>query len=118
MRFPLPDGVFYLVTTGWIFGISLCACVVIPFILQSQTYGRTSRGYTGFLLPSTVLALTFIARRIQPSLSLVDLKSNFVCPRNNRSPHVGHDVGNPSSCDRAEIVACEVKRGAGGAHRP
>ena len=31
-------------------------------------------------------------------------KSNFLYPRNNRSPLVGHDVRkNPTSCDRAEI---------------
>ena len=55
----------------------------------------------------------FIARRIQPFLSLSSstVKSNFLYPRhNNRSPPlilliiVGHDVReNPSSCDCAEI---------------
>ena len=37
-------------------------------------------GHTGFLihLPSAVRALIFVARRIQPFLSLVDVKSNFV----------------------------------------
>ena len=37
-------------------------------------------GHTGVLihLPSAVRALIFVARRIQPFLSLVDLKSNFV----------------------------------------
>ena len=36
-------------------------------------------GHTGFLihLPSAVLALIFIARRIQPSLSLVDHEIGF-----------------------------------------
>ena len=36
-------------------------------------------GHTGFLvhLPSAVLALTFLARRIQPSLSLVDREVKF-----------------------------------------
>ena len=35
-------------------------------------------GHTGFLrLPSAVLALIFIARRIQPSLSLVDREVEF-----------------------------------------
>ena len=38
----------------------------------------TSRGHTGFLhLPSAVFALIFIARRIQPSLSLVDRDVDF-----------------------------------------
>ena len=35
-------------------------------------------GYTGFLhLPSAVLALTFLARRIQPCFSLVDREVEF-----------------------------------------
>ena len=71
---------------------SVCLSVVIPFIF-GQTRGRTSRGYSGFLhLPSAVLALNFLARRIQPSLSLVDREVGFcVYPRINRSPLVGHD---------------------------
>ena len=52
-------------------------------------------GHTGFLqLRSAVLALFFfIARRIQPSLSLVDREVVFCVkyPRSNRSPLVGHD---------------------------
>ena len=54
-------------------------CVVIPFILDvglvNAPAGVTQQeeGHTGFLhLPSAVLALTFLARRIQPSLSLAD----------------------------------------------
>ena len=54
-------------------------------------------GHTGFLthLPSAVLALFFfIARRIQPFLSLVDREVNLL----------GIDVRkNLSSCDCAEI---------------
>ena len=35
-------------------------------------------GHTGFLhLPSAVLALIFIARRFQPSLSLIDREVEF-----------------------------------------
>ena len=63
-------------------------------------------GHTGFIhLRSAVLALIFLARRIQPPLSPSStLKSNFVYPRNIRSPLVGHDVRkNPGSCDCAEI---------------
>ena len=38
-------------------------------------------GYTGFLhLPSAVLDFIFIARRIQPSLSLVDREVEFCVP--------------------------------------
>ena len=50
-----------------------------------QTCGRTSRvtqkeGHTGFLhLPSAMLALIFLAKRIQPSLSLVDREVDFLC---------------------------------------
>ena len=53
-------------------------CVVIPFILDVRFVdvpaGVTQEeGHAGFLrLPSAVLALTFLARRIQPFLSLVD----------------------------------------------
>ena len=41
-------------------------------------------GHTGFLihLPSAVLALIFLARRIQPSLSLVDREVEFRVPTN------------------------------------
>ena len=42
---------------------------------------KQEEGHTGFLyLPSAVLALIFIARRIQPSVSLVDREVEFcVC---------------------------------------
>ena len=38
-------------------------------------------GHTGFLihLPSAVRALIFVARRIQPFLSLVDREAEFLC---------------------------------------
>ena len=43
-----------------------------------QACGRTTRGHTGFLhRPSAVLALFFLARRIQPFLSLVDREVEF-----------------------------------------
>ena len=57
-------------------------CVFFPFILDFN--GRTSRvtqeeGNTGFSihLLSAVLALIFLARRIQPFLSLVDREVEF-----------------------------------------
>ena len=58
-------------------------CVVIPFIYSGrQTYGRTSRSHTRSRhLPSAVLAFIFLARRIQPFLSLVDREVEFVYPR-------------------------------------
>ena len=56
----------------------LCVCVVIPFVLDFRFVdvpaGVTQEeGHTGFLhLPSAVLALIFLARRIQSFLSIVD----------------------------------------------
>ena len=74
-------------------------CVFVPFILDIKFVGRTSRGHTGgrshrishtpsfcgackvtgFLihLLSAVHALIFLARRIQPFLSLVDREVEF-----------------------------------------
>ena len=62
--------------------------VVIPFILDVRLVDAPAgitqeEGQTGFLpLPSAVLALIFITRRIQPSLSLVDHKVEFCVPMN------------------------------------
>ena len=57
----------------------VCVCVVITFILDVMFVdvpaGVTQEeGHTGLLLhlPSAVLALIFVARRIQPLFSLVD----------------------------------------------
>ena len=61
----------------------LCVCVVIPYILDVRLLdvpaGVTQEeGHAGALhVPSAVLALTFLARRIQPSLSLVDREVEF-----------------------------------------
>ena len=58
-------------------------CVVIPFILDTRFVdvpaGVTQeKGHRGlFHLPSAELALTFPARRIQSSLSLVDREVEF-----------------------------------------
>ena len=64
--------------------ICMCVCVFFPIILDIKFVGRTSRvtqeeGHTGFLihLLSAVRALTFLARRIQPFLSLVDREVEF-----------------------------------------
>ena len=65
----------------------VCVCV-IPFILDVRLVdvpaGVTQEdGHTGFLhLPSAMLALIFIARKIQPSLSLVDREVEFGGPTN------------------------------------
>ena len=78
-------------------GVCVNVCVLSShlFWTTDSTCGRASRGHTGgragltrFLhLPSAVLPLIFISRRIQPSLSLVDRGVEFfVYPRNNLSP--------------------------------
>ena len=57
----------------------VCVCVFFPIILYIKFVGRTSRGHIGFFihLPSAVLALIFLARKIQPFLSLVDREVEF-----------------------------------------
>ena len=62
----------------------LCVCVCShPILSGRQTWGCTSRGRTGeghpqfLLLPFAVLALTFVASRIQPFLYLVERKVDF-----------------------------------------
>ena len=65
-------------------------CVFFPFILDIKFVGRTSRGHTGgkshrqeeghtgfLILLSAVRALIFLARRIQPFLSLVNREVEF-----------------------------------------
>ena len=59
-------------------------CAVIPFILDVRLVDAPAgvpqeEGHTGFLihLPPAVLAFIFLARRIQPSLSLVDREVEF-----------------------------------------
>ena len=97
-------------------------CVGIPFILDVRvadvpTGITQEEGHTGFLihLPSAVLVLNFLARRIQPFLSLVDGEVEFrvlLIERFHRSLLVGHFIHflhfflvrkNPSSCDDTEI---------------
>ena len=67
-------------------------------------------GHTGFLhLPYAVLALIFIARRIQPSLSLVDREVELCVPTNKSfsiwlaSYFLFFVKKNPRSCDYTEI---------------
>ena len=52
----------------------VCVCVFFPFILDIK-----EEGHTRFFihLPSAVRALIFLARRIQPFLSLVDREVQF-----------------------------------------
>ena len=73
--------------------LCVCVCVFILFILRGHTGERSHRrkvtqekGHTGFLLlPSVVLALIFLAGRIQPFLSLVDRKVEFCVLTNYQS---------------------------------
>ena len=67
----------------------MSVCVVIPFILDVRLVDvpagvAQEEGHTGFLihLPSAVLALVFLARRIRPFLSLVDREVDFCVPTN------------------------------------
>ena len=57
----------------------VCVGVFFPFILDIKFVRLTSRGHTGFYmhLPSAVRAFIFLARRIQPFLSLVDREVEF-----------------------------------------
>ena len=72
----------------------VCVCVVIPFILDVRLFvdvpaGVTQEeGHTGFFirLPSAVLVLIFIARRKQPSLSLIDREVEFCVTTNQSFP--------------------------------
>ena len=62
----------------------VCVCICVCYLIYSrrQVCGRTSRGHTGershSISPSAVLALIFLARRIQPFLPVSNVKSNFV----------------------------------------
>ena len=60
-------------------------CVVIRFFLDVRLVDALAgvteeEDLTGFFhLPSAVLALIFIARRVQPSLSPVDRDAEYLC---------------------------------------
>ena len=67
---------------------SVCVlCVVITFILDVRLVdvpacATQEEGHTKFLhLPSAVLALIFLARTMQPFLSLVDRASRIWCTK-------------------------------------
>ena len=75
-------------------------CIVFPFILDDRLVdvpaGVTlEEGHTAFLirLPSVVLALIFLVRRVQPIFSLVErVKSNFCVCVCFLPIHSGHQV--------------------------
>ena len=78
-------------------GCVVCVCVAIPFILDVRVVDVPARvtqeeGHTGFLihLPSAVLALIFLARKVQPFLSLIDREAELCVLTIYRSPLVGH----------------------------
>ena len=93
-------------------------CVFFPFILDIKFVGRTSRGHTGFLihLLSAVRAFIFLARRIQPFVSLVDREVEFLC---TNDLIVLHPLGifilvfyffsekNPVCRDRTHVRTCQ-----------
>ena len=63
----------------------VCVCVLSSYLLCTSDLWRRQpgstheQGHTEFShLPSAVLALIFLARRIQPSLSLVDHEVDFL----------------------------------------
>ena len=69
-------------------------CIFIPFILDVRLVdvpAGVAQYFSTF--PSAVVALIFIARRIQPSLSLVDREVEFCIPTNHHSTLVlvGYD---------------------------
>ena len=65
--------------------VCVCVCVIIPLILDVRfvdvpAWATQEEGHKGFLhLHSAVLALIFLARRIQPFLSLVNRRSRILC---------------------------------------
>ena len=98
----------------------VCLCVVIPFILDVRFFvdvpARVTReeDRTGFLhLPSAVLALISLARRIQPFIYLVDREVELCVLANLIVLHLLGTLficlciyfcgKNPSSCDHTEI---------------
>ena len=81
----------------------VCVRVFVCCVFSSHSFWTSSsldvpagvtqeEDHTGFLihLLSAVRALIFLARRIQPFLSLVDRQAEFCVQRFNRSPPVGH----------------------------
>ena len=58
---------------------SMCLCVFFPFILDVPAGVTQEESHTRFLIHlfSAVRALIFLARRIQPFLSLVDREVEF-----------------------------------------
>ena len=100
-------------------------CVVIPFILDVRLVDAPAgvtqeQGHTGLLhLPSAVLALIFIfiARRVQPSFSLVDRQVELYFQPKSRAwinrvwlPRSVEQETRflPSPCSRLKVRHCET----------
>ena len=85
----------------------LCVCVFFPFILDVKFVGSTSRGHSGFLihLPSAVRTFIFLARRIQPFLSLVDPEARL---RKNPSHRDSNYV---TTCQKVTRLPTELPGG-------
>ena len=82
VRFFLPGGVFLPFTTGWIFLHQLmCACVLcfVPIYSGRQVRWMCQPGSHRIFHPPSFCGacLYFLARRIQPFLSLVDREVDF-----------------------------------------
>ena len=95
----------------------IVCCAFFPFILDIKFVERTSRCHTGFLihLPSAVRALVFLARRIQPFLSLVDREVEFCVLTILIVIHLGililiFSEKIPFTGTRTQVPTCEVKR--------
>ena len=84
-------------------------CVVIPFIMDVRLWTYQPGSHRILHLPSAVLALTFLARRNQSFLSLVDREVEFCVLTISSFSHLlgillSYFVRkNPSSCDDTEI---------------
>ena len=82
-HFPFPADKEDLTTVVYVSTVCVCVFSSHPFWTSSSLdvpAGVTQEeGHTGFLihLPSAVRALIFVARRIQPFLSLVDREVEF-----------------------------------------
>ena len=70
----------YRHTVNLLLIVETVLCVLSSFILDVRFVDAPAGDHTGFLLlTSAVLALLFIARRIQPSLSPVDRGRRILC---------------------------------------
>ena len=89
-------------------------CVVFPqFFVDASVGVSQEEGHTGFLhRPSAVLALIFIAKRIQPSLSLIDREVELCLPTNYpRIKFVGRQNSKKKHAQQMEIIRYNLRKG-------